>query len=253
MNSKYYDINSPGYSIKAKIYYKTDFRSITRVILSIHGFAGHKDSKASERFAEFIISKYKNAAVLCFDLPCHGTDVRKKLSLQECDVYLQKVISDTEQRFGTDELYVYATSFGGYLTLKYIRDNGNPFRRIALRCPALKMHEVMLRSVIKRGELDALEAGKDALIGFDRKILVSYDFIRELQDNDIFGYSFIDYADDIFICHGTKDEVVPIEDSLEFCDNNVIEFSKSENADHRYQDRVIMDLAINQCARFLNL
>ena len=42
-------------------------------------------------------------------------------------------------------------------------------------------------------------------------------------------------ADDILILHGTKDEVVPFEDSQKFADEQLIEFIPIEKADHRFR------------------
>ena len=75
---KYIDINRPGYSVKCKVYCDA-FRDAEHVIVFAHGFGGHKDNKAAERFAQTALSKIKKAAVFVFDWPCHGSDVRKKL------------------------------------------------------------------------------------------------------------------------------------------------------------------------------
>ena len=55
---KYFDINDNGHSIRCKLFCN-DQRSIDDVILCGHGFAGHKDNKSTERFAETVLSKNK--------------------------------------------------------------------------------------------------------------------------------------------------------------------------------------------------
>ena len=69
------------------------------------------------------------------------------------------------------------------------------------------------------------------------------DFLEALKANDIRSRDFLDYADDILILHGTKDEVVPMESSKTFAEDQVIEFIPVENADHRFQNPAHMDLA----------
>ena len=54
----------------------------------------------------------------------------------------------------------------------------------------------------------------------------------------------------MLIIHGTKDEVIPIERSAEFADQNVIEFVPMQNGDHRFTDPKIMDLAIHTIISF---
>ncbi len=136
--AKYLDINENGCSIRCKLYC-TDPRAVRRVIVFCHGFGGHKDNKAAETFAEHAVAKRKGTAVIAFDWPCHGSDARKNLLLEDCDTYLTTVIAYVRERFATDELYAYGTSFGGYLLLKYLSEHGNPFRKVALRCPAINM------------------------------------------------------------------------------------------------------------------
>ena len=142
MYSKYFEINKNGYNIRCKVYFEKG-ETVRFAVITGHGFGGHKDNKAAERFAEHLLKKHKDAAVITFNWPCHGDDVRKKLSLGDCDAYLDLVVKDTAEKYPEAALYGYATSFGGYLFLKFIHENGSPFRKIALRCPAVCMYDVL--------------------------------------------------------------------------------------------------------------
>lgn len=249
---KYFDVNEAGHSIRCKLYCN-DIRGIKKVILFGHGFGGHKDTKAAERFAEAVLSKYKGVAVMTFNWPCHGDDVKKKLVLADCDTYLSLLIAYIKKQYGTEELYAYATSFGGYLFLKYISEHGNPFRKMVLRCPAVNMYQSLTERVITPQEAEKLEKGKEVLVGFDRKIAVNRQFLADLQAADITRRDYLDYAEDILILHGTKDEIVPLETVQTFADNNLIECEAVEKADHRFQDPAIMGAAIKRMLAFLNL
>jgi len=77
--------------------------------------------------------------------------------------------------------------------------------------------------------------------------------LDDLKENDIRKRDYIAYADNILIMHGTKDEVVPIEDSKEFAENNVIDFITVENADHRFQNPNHMNLANKYTMEFFDL
>ena len=105
------------------------------------------------------------------------------------------------------------------------------------------MYDVLTHTIIQQDELELIMNGKEAEAGFDRKILVTKDFLEALKANDIRSRDFLDYADDILILHGTKDEVVPMESSKTFAEDQVIEFIPVENADHRFQNPAHMDLA----------
>lgn len=246
---KYYEINRAGFNIRCKIYSEKG-NPVRRTVIFGHGFGGHKDNKAAERYAEYVLKKHKDAAVITFDWPCHGGDVRKKLTLDDCMDYLDLVVKDTAEHFPESELYAYATSFGGYLFLKYIHDRGNPFRRIALRCPAIDMHRVLTGAIIRYEEMEKLRKGKEVPVGFDRKVMIGSAFLEELKAADIRAFDYLEFAENILILHGTKDEVVPFEDSQNFADNSLIEFIAVEGADHRFRDPQKMDEAIRHIEDF---
>ena len=249
---QYYDVNEEGHSIRCKVYFKDKSLAENAVVFGT-GFAGHKDNNAANGFAEKVLSKYKNTIIVVFNWPAHGDDVKKKLCLEDCNTYMRLVLGDLKSRFGIKNFYSYATSFGGYLVLKYISENGNPFRKIALRCPAVDMYDVITKTIMQGDDYDKLMKGKSILVGFDRKILITQDFIRELKENDIRERDYIDYADDILIFHGTKDEVVPFESGREFAENNIIEFIPVDGADHRFQNPSHMGLANKKTMEFFEL
>ena len=246
---QYYDVNEEGHSIRCKVYYK-DKSHVENAIIFGTGFAGHKDNNAANGFADKVLSKYKNTIIVVFNWPAHGDDVKKKISLEDCDTYLRLVIGDVKSRFGVEKLYSYATSFGGYLVLKYISENGNPFQKIALRCPAVDMYDVITKTIMKGDEFEKLSKNKSIQVGFDRKVTVTKEFFDSLKENDLCRRDFIDYAEDILILHGTKDEVVPFESSRQFADDNIIEFITVEGADHRFQNPSHMGLANKSVMEF---
>ena len=243
MQEKYFDINIPGYSIKCKLYCNTP-GGIENLVVFGHGFGGHKDTRAAERFARKALAKCSSAAVLTFDWPSHGHDVRKLLVLEECDTYLDHVLMAAKERYHPKALYGYATSFGGYLFLKHLSEKGNPFEKLALRCPAVHMYDVLMKFPISSEEMARLKKGKPIEVGFDRKIHINQTFLEALQENDLSTRDFIPFAEDILILHGTKDEIVPFADIADFADENIIEFVPVENADHRFTDINCMNKAI---------
>lgn len=249
---RYFEINEGGHNIRCKLYY-SDLKSIRRVVIFCHGFGGHKDNGAAEKFAERLTSKYKGAAMVTFNWPCHGDDVKKKLTLSDCETYLTLVVEHVKQRYQTEELYCYATSFGGWLTLHYILGKGNPFRKIALRCPALNMYDALTSTIMTEENREQLKKGKDVPVGFDRKVPVSPAFLEEVRENDILQLDFLDYAENLLILHGTADEIIPYDVSYAFADNNLIEFVSVEGADHRFRDPKKMEIAMKAILEFFNL
>ena len=204
---KYFDINSMGSNIKAKIYCK-DIRNIDKVVISCHGFGGSKDNNATKKLADSMLDVYDDVAVISFDWPAHGNDVKQKLDLNDCDAYLESVIDYCKNVLGATKIYSQATSFGGYLVLKYVSEHGNPFEKIALRCPAVNMHDALVERIMTEDQVEDVERGKIVDCGFDRKIKITKDFVDQLASNNILDRDFIDYSDDILIMHGTNDELI---------------------------------------------
>ena len=87
---KFFEINSSRQNIRCKLYFNKK-ADIEKVVLFGHGFAGHKDNSAAQKFADRILTKNKGIAVLVFNLPCHGDDVKKKLVLQDCITYCYRL------------------------------------------------------------------------------------------------------------------------------------------------------------------
>ncbi len=246
---RYFEINERGHNIRCKLYCN-DPRDIRKIVVFGHGFGGHKDNGAAKTFALRMLSKYRDTALVTFNWPSHGDDVKKKICLTDCSDYLELVVAHLKQKYRTEELYSYATSFGGYLTLKYISEQGNPFRKIALRCPAVNMYDVLTRAIMASDELEKLHRGKEVPVGFDRKILVTPQFLEELREKDIRNREYLDFAEDILILHGTEDEIVPLEAAQKFCEEQLIEFVPVEGADHRFRSQKAMDQAIKLILEF---
>lgn len=247
---KNFDINEQGFSIRCRLYYNKDIRNVSNIVIATYGFGGTKENKAVEKFADRIISKYKSYGVVCFDWPCHGMDARNKLIMEECVTYMNLVIAYVKQEMGAKRIYNYSSSFGAYITLCYLQKYGqNPFEKTAFRCAAIRMYDAMTRNVTEE-EWNKLDKGKEILRGHERKIKITRDFLEDLRIHDVSNLDYMEYADDILMIHGTKDEAVPIEVAEEFSDNNVIELIKVQNADHPFSNPDYMDFAIQKMIEF---
>ena len=233
--TKYFNLNAAGSSIKCKLC-ANDPRAVRNLVVYGHGFGGHKDNHAAERFAETLLSKRKDAALLTFDLPAHGDDVKKRLTLGDCDAYLREVLAYAQAELHPAAVFGYGTSFGGFLFLKYLAEHGNPFRRLVLRCPAVDIYESLTTKILTPKDAAALRKGRDAELGFDRKVRVNQAFFDELRIVDLFALDYLDYADDLLILQGTADEIVSYDAVSRFADQNCIELIPFDRADHRFHD-----------------
>ena len=251
MKEKAFDINEEGNSVRCRIISASARREFDRVVICTHGFGSSKDVANITRFAEKYLDKHGEDAVIAFDWPCHGKDGRKKLEISDCMEYMKLVVNYAKETLHAAEIFCYSVSFGGYLTLLYMHQSGNPFTKVALRAPGIRMHDLMLKNV-KDTDRDKLAKGKEVEIGFERKMKVDHTLFDALAEGDVRKYEYFDWADSMLIIHGTADEMVPIEDSKEFCENNVIEFVPVEGADHPFRNPKLMDTAIHTVVEFFS-
>ena len=246
---RYFEINEQGHNIRCKLYCD-NLRKAPAMVIFCHGFGGHKDNGAAEKFARKLLSKWPGTGMVTFNLPCHGDDVKKKLTLEDCLFYLSAVVAWAKKNCPQAVLFGHATSFGGYLMLRYLAQGENPFRAAALRCPAVHMHRVICGAIIGPEEQALLAKGREALVGFDRKIPVSPEFLEQLRENDIRQLDYTPLADTLLILQGTKDEIVDCDEVLEFCLNQNIEFREIPDADHRFRHPGTLELAHKEILEF---
>lgn len=236
-------INQGGYSIRCTLH-TNDPRKIRTVVLYGQGFGGSRNSAPVHRFAAKLLSKHKDAALLAFDWPCHGDDARKSLLLSECDAYLDQVINYVQKRYQPRQFWAMATSFGGYVFLRRLVRAGNPFQKLALRCPAVNFPTLLERDVLSPLECQKLQAGKSVLWGYERKMKLTKEFWLELRAGGVEELDFSPFAGELHILHGSKDRVIPPEVTEQFALRNGIGYERIENADHGFVDPQRLDLAI---------
>ena len=235
---KYFDLHSAEFTIRCKMYFTGSAgsaaageecapcapRSFRHVVVFCHGFAGHKDNAMAHKLASRILEKHDDTALVIFNWPGHGDDEHAGITLGDCDAYLGAVLDYVRKTLRPQILDASATSFGGYLVLKYISDHGaNPFRRICLRCPAVVMYRVLTETVLTEEDLRTLAAGGEVPSGSMR------------------------------IAQGTADELVPFEAVQSFADRNRISMVTVADADHRFLDPAKMDMVLNTFMDFLGL
>lgn len=242
---KYFSINQSGCSIRCKMYYN-DLKSIKNAAISVHGFGSNKDTGSAERFAEYVLKKHKDVVIVTYDEPNHGEDAKRKLSLEDCFTYLSIVTEYVKSRFKTDDIYAYGTSFGGYQLLNYIDKFGSPFCKIALRCPAINLYDIVTGFITDPDDIKALSRNKPILVGFEKNVRIDNRFLDELKAIDLFEKDFGKFKNDIKIIQGTKDEYVPFDVVKSFAEKKSIPFVAVEGADHRFRDPKKMDTALKE-------
>lgn len=227
MKLSVFELPTQNYNIPCKLFEpengQPDF-----VVVGVHGFAGDKESSVLTALAESLCSN--RAALICFDFPAHGHSRADDcfLRVNNCKNDLLTVIGFVIKQFPQKKYGLFATSFGGYISLLCAKQLVN--WKIVLRAPAVTMAETFIQRILPISKEDFLEKG-GAECGYERTMFVSCDFYRDLLDNKIIVPPY-----SLMIIHGTNDDIVPYQaiHHLSKIHNN-IKLVSIEGANHRFK------------------
>ena len=155
-----------------------------RLVLGVHGFGGCTNDAIQAGIAEEM--ELFGSAVLRFDFPAHGDSPldSEGLTLDNCRNSLLAAARWLRDAYpGVEDLCIFATGFGAYMTLLVLEELvAMPGRvKLVIQTPALLMHETML--AMKDMTEPTLAAMGKTIYRADRPFYVSYDFYREIRDN----------------------------------------------------------------------
>lgn len=198
---KYFDIEGASYKIKCKMFQPGD--TVKGVVVGVHGFTGDKESSALEAVSNGLGDNY---ALLCFDFPAHGTSPAPDdaLTVENCRCDLLAVYNYIQTLYPQVPIFIFATSFGGYITLLSLTNEDFSPKRIILRAPAIKMAQIFREKIVVN-EFDSYQEQGIVVCGFDRKMNVPFKFYEELDNNDAF--SVVPKVPVLIFC-ATEDELV---------------------------------------------
>ncbi len=228
MHIEYKEILTSRYPISCKLYRSE--KAAEGIILGVHGFAGDKESSALYALAD--AATHKGVELLCFDLPAHGGS-----ETTEADFTVRNCLNDIlymadvcREEYPNAKKYLFATSFGGYLTLLCCTELQD--FRIVLRAPAVTMPEHILTDLLKTTPEEFRRRGRIEC-GFERKIELPWQFYEELQCCRIQDCSCVE---PVLVIHGDADDVVPHNDILDFCKEHPnTKLCVIHGADHRFK------------------
>ena len=197
--------------------YTPDNGIVRRFVLALHGFAGDMESDAIELLAKHLTQQ--QTAVLSFNYAGHGNDTQDALfSLECCLNDFLEAVRFAKQTFPYAQWRgIFATSFGGFLTLNSLQMIPADVR-IVLRAPAVNMPQVFARIVGREGGgMDKFAKEGSVVLGYEHRLEVPYTFYNELLAHDVFMQ---DHDREMLLIHGDRDDVVLPEDTAAFCARN---------------------------------
>ncbi len=221
-----------------------DFGPVTRCILGVHGFCGHKDSQVLQSISEEM--GLFGAATVRFDFPCHGENpmTERELSLANCQGALLAAAQWTAECYPGVQKCIFATGFGAFITvlcLDALRQILGQVR-LVLQTPDFRMS----KSILNMKNMTQEEFWEQGRISVgrpgDRRIEVSYSFYEQLRD----ATAYADYEMPLLLIHGEFDEVVELEDVAHFRRiNEQARLVIIPGADHQFRGEGQWDMVVD--------
>ena len=178
--------------------------------IHLHGFASNVYGSKIE-FARSYFRKTKKFSFFAMDM-----DYEKHTTSEVLDL-LEVLVSGFSERY--EHITLCGSSHGGYIAANYVRFKKlHNIKSLLLLAPSFETLALIIKELGAERVKNWLE-GKEPLRfkEQDMEIEVRKDFARDILEN---GYEVIEGSDvrfpaqppvDIFVVHGTKDEVVPVE------------------------------------------
>lgn len=221
-----------GLQIPLKIYQPED-GIVSRVVLGVHGLGSSKESTVLAAIGEEMLLYH--TVTVGFDFPAHGESPMsdRDLRLENCGGSLMAVVEFAQQAYpAAGDYCVFATSFGAYVTLLTLEALEMMLERvkIVLRAPAIRAADILLR-IAGVEEEEFFRRGR-VTYGFRRKLEIPYSLYEDLKQNP----AMMNYESPMLLLMGDEDDVVPLEDVLQFRRlNDESKLVIFRETDHRYK------------------
>jgi alpha-beta hydrolase superfamily lysophospholipase len=155
--------------------------AVRRIVLGVHGLGGSTEDAIQRSLAEEM--PMFGSAVVRFDLPAHGRNPLESegFTVANCVDTLLAVAADACRRFpGVEDLCVFATGFGAYITLNALETLVEmPVRvKLVVQTPSVMMHETLLSMI--RMSRETFWAMDRYTFPVKRPFTVNYAFYEEL-------------------------------------------------------------------------
>ncbi|MBR6595750.1 MAG: alpha/beta hydrolase [Oscillospiraceae bacterium] len=221
---------------------ESDF-GVQRLVLTVHGLGGSSADSIQASIAEEM--EFFGSAVYRFDFPTHGVSPLngEYFTLKNCRESLMAVVRYARKCYPeVEDLCIFATGFGAYVTLTCLEDIMDmPGKlKLVLQTPSVRMHETLLSMIgISRATLEAMGRIDSA---WQRQPDVTFEFYQELENNVV----MMAYPLPMLILHGEEDSVIRYEDIENFVRiNDQSKLVIIPGASHRFQEPGAWDMVLD--------
>ena len=184
---------------------------IRRIVLGVHGLGGSASDDIQASIAEEMALFY--AATYRFDLPGHGSNPADQLAVQDCVDTLVAVAQCAKEQYPqVEDLCVFATGFGAYITLLALqRLQALPGTlKLVIQTPSVRMDDTLLRMI--RFSRETFWAMEKITFPLPRPLDVTYSFYEELEKNPVLA----NHSIPMLILQGETDDYIRFEDIQQF-------------------------------------
>ncbi len=214
---------------------------IQRIVLGVHGFTGSSLDEIQAGIAEEM--ELFSTATLRFDFPAHGENPEDTLTLAGCVDTLVAVAGYAREAFPqVEDLCIFATGFGAYVTLTALQDllemPGQV--KLVIQTPSVRMDQTLL--AMRGISRETFWAMDRFTIPVSRPLEITYRFYEELHEN----VAMNTYPIPMLILHGEQDDYVRMDDILQF--RRINEQSKLviiPGASHRFLEEGAWDMVLD--------
>lgn len=211
-----------------------------KVIIYVHGLGGNKNWIA--RFYKDLLDNGYNSYSI--DLTSHGEDGNdfKKFNLTNCISYLKDTIDYIKDKHKNSEIYLFGSSYGGFVILNAYKKIINDIDKIYLMCPAINFCEIMEAKV---GNLNIEFFDNNEYLPLYNDIKIYKKAYSEFKNGDEYIKSEI--FNNIFIIQGDIDKTVNVNNVIKFCNTNKLGYKIIHEGKHELYgfDKEIVDFIVN--------
>ena len=217
--------------------------AIRRVILSVHGLGGSTNDDIQAGIAEEMCFFY--GATVRFDFPCHGESTADDtgFTLKNCAASLLTAARWAKEQFPqVEDLCIFATGFGAYVTLVCLPELLElPGKiKLVIQTPSVRMHESLLS--MTRLSRETFRAMDTFVLRTPRPLTLRYSLYEELQSNTV----LTTYPLPMLILQGEKDDFIRSDDIRQF--RRINERSRLviiPGASHRFLEEGAWDMVLD--------
>lgn len=220
-----------------------DYGEICRVVLGVHGIGGSADDAIQTAIAEEM--ELFSSVTVRFDFPAHGNSPMsdRYLTLENCMDSLRTVGQWVREEYpDVEDLCIFATGFGSYVTLITLQDLQElPGRvKLVVQTPSVRMDETLIK--MSRISKETLRAMDKVTFHTAKPFDVRYSFYKEIRDHS----AMMEYSIPMLILQGEEDDFISMEDIQQF--HRLNEKSKLviiPGASHRFLEEGAWDMVLD--------